>query len=132
MTDPIDNLRAAMENLTEAQSSGEAVPAAVERLGEAIDAATEALNVPTPLDPDRIAAHNALVDEVNAAVDRFNQVAEVLNATGAWCQFCGLVIEDGAKAVPTAEIPEENIQMYAHATPCHAMVMADAGSEAAR
>lgn len=125
-------LRAAMENLAAAQLAGEGVPAAVEQLDEAIDAATAALNVPTPLDPVRIAAHNALVDEVNVAVDRFNAAAEALNATGAWCQFCGTTIEDGFEAVPTAVIPEASIQMYAHATPCHAMVMAASGSGAAR
>lgn len=123
ITDVTDNLRTAMENLTEAQSSGETIPAAVEQLGNAIDAATEALLAPTLLTADEVAAHNALVNEVNAAVDRFNRVSEALNATGAWCQFCGLTIEDGTKAVPTAVIPEENIQMYAHAT-CHAMVTA--------
>lgn len=131
-TDVTGVLRAAMENLAVAQSAGENVPAAVERLGEAIDAAVAVLHLPTPLGADQLDAHNALVDEVNVAVDRFNAVSEALNATGALCQLCGATIEDGADAVPTAVIPEAGIQMYAHATPCHAMVTAGAGSEVAR
>lgn len=124
--DAFGDLADAMENLCEAESSGEAVSTAVEQLSAAIDAAVAALKVPTPLDADQVAGHNALVSEVNAAIDRYNRAVHVAAAVGAWCQFCGLTIEAGADVVPTAEIPEENIQMYAHRT-CWDAVMGEPG-----
>lgn len=119
--DVFGDLRQALANLDDAQSDGEAVPAAVEQLSAAIDAAVAVLETPAPPDPVRIAEHNRLVDEVNAAIGRYNLAAHQLAAVGTWCQFCGLPIEAGEVSVPTAQIPEANIQMYGHAE-CHARV----------
>lgn len=121
--DVFGDLREALENLDDAQADGEAVAIAVEQLGTAIDAAVAVLGTPAPPVPERIAEHNRLVNEVNAAIGCYNRAVHALAAVGAWCQFCGMTIEDGADAVPTAEIPEEGIQLWAHAG-CHARVTA--------
>lgn len=113
------DLREALVNLDDALFDGEAVAIAVEQLGTAIDVAVAVLETPAPPDAALIAEHNALVDEVNAAISRYNPAVEALNASGSSCQFCGITIDDGADAVPTAQIPEAGIQMYAHAE-CHA------------
>jgi hypothetical protein len=68
----------------------------------------------------------ALADVVAHVMDGGDDCLEDANAdldVFASCQFCGEDIAESEPMVPTAQIPEEGIQMWAHAA-CHARVKA--------